>query len=77
MEWLDAGWNYFILWSLNWICHAELLRTECLLGVNETCYGDLENCNSPSNSTVIHVAELSINQVTEDTPAHGDWPHVS
>lgn len=37
-----------------------------LLRFNETCYGELENCNSPINSTMIHIAKFSIYQVAKD-----------
>ena len=66
MGWLNADWNYFLLWSLNKICNAGLPSTKCLLRFNETGYGELENYNSPINSTVIHIAKFSIYQVTKD-----------
>lgn len=55
------------------MCNAELLSTTCLLRFNETCYGELENCNSPINLTMIHIAKFSIFQVTKDAfDAAGD-----
>lgn len=47
------------------MCNAELLSTTCLLRFNETCYGELENYNSPINATMIHIAKFSIFQVTK------------